>query len=128
MIIEYIPEKIGERGQHVISGKDDGGYWRVMLVPGLNELTDRQVAQLEAFPGIEIYTERGAIAFRKPAETAFSRTHELEQLYESQGDVAIADIATKYGIAKPKSGWKRAIGLIVQHESQSDIKLENASN
>lgn len=121
MIVEFDPTKVGlARGSsHAISGKSEqGGFWRVTLSPGLNELTESQINQLTSFPGIGIYESKGAIVFRDEAKTAFSRTHELEALYTDQGYTPISKLAASYGIAKPSTGWKDAIPLIVRYEEE----------
>lgn len=120
MIVQFNPKLIGISGNHVLSGQDEkGGFWRITLKPGLNDLSDSQIQKLKAFDGLESYTERNAIIFRESATTSFSRTAELEALWESQGYTAISKIATEYGIPKPSAGWKDAIPLIVQYETET---------
>lgn len=118
MIVEFAIAKTGLTGEtHYLSGKDDE-EWRIELRDGLNDLSDTQLARLRSFPGIQWYLDVGAIAFKEEPETAFGRLSELEQLYESQGYKAIADIALGYGIQKPTTGWKEAIPLIVEYEKE----------
>lgn len=110
--VEFNSEKASTTSPHYISGLD----WRVQLVDGLNEIDDELAQKLLEFEGLDYYTERGAIVFRSEPETPFQRLHELEELYKSQGYAPIQAIATKYGIAKPTTGWKDAIPLIVEYE------------
>jgi hypothetical protein len=116
MILEFDSSKVGISSPHFLSG--DG--WRVQLVDGLNEIPEDLAAKIQDYDGIEVYTKSGAIAFRKTSETPFERRTELEQLYETNGYQPIADIATGYGIAKPKAGWRDAIPLIIEFEKLQD--------
>ncbi|NEP10870.1 MAG: hypothetical protein F6K14_11780 [Symploca sp. SIO2C1] len=117
MIVEFDPKKIGEASErHYISGYLDEEFWRIELKKGLNELSETQVQKLKQFDGLQYYLDKGAIIFRDEPETSYGRTVELEQLYESQGYTAISKIATEYGIAKPSTGWRDAIPLIVKYE------------
>ncbi len=101
--------------------KDNEFQWQLGLRDGLNDLPDDVAQELREFPGIQWYVARGAIAFREAPKTSFQRLNELEQLYETNGYQAIADIALKYGIAKPKGGWKDAINLIIEFEKSQGI-------
>ena len=114
--VEFNSEKAATTSPHYISGLD----WRVQLVDGLNEIPDDMAEKLQEFEGIDYYLERGAIVFRSEPETPFQRLHELEELYKSQGYQPIATIATQYGIAKPTTGWKDAIPLIVEYEKSQN--------
>jgi hypothetical protein len=117
MIVEFNPKKIGEASdRHFISGYLDEQFWRLELKKGLNELSISQVQKLKTFDGLQYYLDKGAIIFRDEPETSFGRTVELEQLYESQGYAGVSKIATEYGIAKPSTGWRDAIPLIVKYE------------
>jgi hypothetical protein len=112
MIVEFDGSKVGVGSPHYISSFD----WRVELVDGLNDIPDEAAEQLMQFEGIDAYLKSGAIAIRQTPATLFERRTELEALYESQGYQAIADIAIGYGIAKPKTGWRDAISLILEYE------------
>lgn len=124
MIIEFDPKKIGETSdRHFISGYLDEQFWRIELKKGLNELSASQAQKLKTFDGLQYYLDKGAIIFRDEPETSYGRTVELEQLYESQGYTAISKIATEYGIAKPSTGWRDAIPLIVKYEESMQQQL-----
>jgi hypothetical protein len=120
MIIEFFPEKVGhsQLSSHFISGKNNDNLWRIELRRGLNKLSDVDVDNFKSSPDFDNYLKRGAILLRENPETPFQRTLELEGLYKSQGYSAIATLAIKFGIPKPTSGWKDAIPLIVQAESE----------
>lgn len=110
--IEFNGKKIKTRSPHYLSGEG----WRIQLVDGLNDLKQEEIDQVRSFEGIEQYIKRGAIIFRQKAETPFQRRQELELIAEDQGVAAIAELGAKYGIRKPKTGWKDAIPLIVEYE------------
>jgi hypothetical protein len=121
MIIEFIPEKIGISAcPHYLNGyiEESQDFWRISLNKGLNQLSLIDEKRLRSYPDLEIYLNKGAIVIRDDPETPFQRTLELEELYKSQGYSAIATLAIKFGIPKPTSGWKDAIPLIVQAESE----------
>ncbi len=123
MIVEFDPKKIGEASdRHYISGYLEEEFWRIELKKGLNELSETQVQKLKQFDGLQYYLDKGAIIFRDEPETSYGRTVELEQLYESQGYTAISKIATEYGIAKPSTGWRDAIPLIVKYEESLSLE------
>lgn len=121
MIIEFKPEKVGLRKDksHVISARgDDNLIWRITLVPGLNDLSPTQSEQLQSYPDLDRYTQKDAIIIRDRPDSDFGRKAELESLYDSQGYTPISNLAAKYGIKKPSGGWKDAIPLIVEYESE----------
>lgn len=53
------------------------------------------------------------------ADRVLARIQELEQVYQSSGWRAIADLAETLGIEKPDEGWRAAIPLIAQKELDS---------
>ncbi len=129
-IVEFNPQKLNNASQsHFLSGKDEGGFWKIELKEGLNQLSDVNLIRLKKHPDIESYENLQAIKFHDSPKSRRSRLSELHDLFGQRGYLPLVRIAEQLGLPteQPSGGWESLIPLIVDAEVETGIIQEDIS-